>query len=185
MNVVRMRDYELHYERTEGSVIDYDTRGGFGKAYFVLILSYSHNGNDYLLCDTRPFNGVLEQAEGTTMPIYVDPQNPARAVTVWSTDTFSVVSAVLLAFATVIFFVCMRVLRGPKSFAQRALCAYLPIAVTGAAFVLFCLAGLPHGGALFGRVRGAAGYSVVSGLALLFAVADGLISRKIKKMTLS
>lgn len=183
LNVARMRDYELHYERTEGTVIDHDTRGGFGKAYFVLILSYSYDGYDYLLRDTRPFRGVLEQAEGTTMPIYVDPQNPARAATVWSADEFSTVSAVLFAFASVIFFACARFLRGPKTIAGRVLCAYLPMAVMGAAFALFCLIGLPHGGALFCRVRGAAGYLAVAGLALLFAVADGLISRKIKKLT--
>lgn len=183
LNVARMRDYELHYERTESTVVDHETKGGFGKAYFVLILSYSYDGNDYLLRDTEPFRGVLEKAVGTTVLLYVDPHNPARAATVRSADAFSIVSAVLFAFAAVTFFACVRFLRGPKSFAGRVLCAYLPMAVMGAAFVLLCLVGLPHGGALFFRVRGAAGYLVMTGLALLFTVADGLISRKLKKMT--
>ncbi len=184
LNVARMRDYELHYERTQATVIDHDTRGGFGKAYFVLVLSYSYDGYDYLLRDTRPFRGVLEEAYGKQMPVYVDPQNPARAATVWSADEFSVVGAVLFAFSSVLFLAIARFLRGPKTFARRALCAYLPIAVMGAAFTLLFLVGLPLGGALFSRVRGAAGYIVVSGLALLLAVADGLISRKLKKIML-
>lgn len=178
LSVARMRDYELHYERTEGTVVGHDTRGGSGKAYFVLVFSYSYDGEDYLLRDTRDFRGVFEEAEGMSVPLYVDPENPARAATVWSADEFSVVSAVLFAFAAVTFFVCVRLLRGPKTVARRILCAYLPIAVMGAAFVLFCLIGLPHGGALFDCVRGAAGYLVIAGFSLLLAVADGLISRR-------
>lgn len=184
LNVARMRDYELHYERTEATVIGHDTRGGFGKAYFVLVLSYTYDGNDYLLRDTRLFGGVLEEAYGKQMPVYVNPQNPARAVTVWSSDGLSIISAVTFAFSSVLFLAVARFLRGPKTFGWRVLCAYLPIAVMGAAFTLLFLVGLPLGGALFSRVRGAAGYVVVSGLALLFAVADGLISRKLKKIML-
>ena len=177
-----MRDYELHYERTEATVVGHDTRGGFGKAYFVLVLSYTYDGNDYVLRDTRSFGGVLEEAYGKQMPVYVNPQNPARAVTVWSSDGFSIISAVTFAFSSVLFLAVARFLRGPKTFGRRVLCAYLPIAVMGAAFTLLFLVGLPLGGALFSRVRGAAGYIVVSGLALLFAVADGLNSRKLKEI---
>ena len=127
---------------------------------------------------------MLEEAYGKQMPVYVNPQNPARAVTVWSSDGFSIIGAVTFAFSSVLFFAVARFLRGPKTFGRRVLCAYLPIAVMGAVFTLLFLVGLPLGGALFSRVRGAAGYVVVSGLALLFAVADGLISRKLKEIML-
>lgn len=40
------------------------------------------------------------------------------------------------------------------------------------------IAPAPHGGALFCRVRGAVGFTVLAGIALVVGVADGLLSRK-------
>lgn len=36
----------------------------------------------------------------------------------------------------------------------------------------------PHGGALFCRVRGAVGFTVLAGIALVVGAADGLLLRK-------
>ncbi len=86
------------------------------------------------------------------------------------------------ALGAILYVVGMATLLAVKksSFKKRALAIWLPLFGLCAACVLLFWVGLPLEGfaAVFGRVRGAIGFTVLAGIALVLGTLDGLLSRR-------
>ncbi len=89
---------------------------------------------------------------------------------------------VAFALGAILYVVDMATLLAVKksSFKKRALAIWLPLFGLCAACVLLFWVGLPLEGfaAVFGRVRGAIGFTVLAGIALVLGTLDGLLSRR-------
>lgn len=181
ITVARMRRYELDFVRTEGRVTDFEVHGMGGKAYFTLVISYSYGGREYSFADSMAFEGLLSEALGSGTEILVNPDNPAEAVRVNSSGSFSVIAAVVFAISAFTFAIGVSLTGG--GYKRRALLGYLPVFLAGIVFMFLFWFGLPYDdfGAVFGRMGGASGYLSLSVLAAVAAAIDGAVTLRFRK----
>ncbi|MDE7108269.1 MAG: DUF3592 domain-containing protein [Clostridiales bacterium] len=185
--VARMYNYETNYVTVNGTVSSYNVNHGStssnsSRNTYNLVITYVFNDHEYKLSDSVAYHKRPTDMIGTTTEIYVDPQNPEKAKKVTTADDPSIVSAIIFPFTAIIFTLGMLLLLQEKggSLIKRILLIWLPVFSLCVASVLLFWIGLPNDGfsAVFARVEGAIGYTVVGGVALLAALIDMIISNK-------
>ena len=184
-NIAKVRNYELHYTKTYGMVTAIRTHNSTGyrnDRHYYLIFSYTADGKTYSAEDWEGYNSSPDKMIGERIAIYVSKADPERAARVVTADGFSIMAAFACVLGAIPYVVGMATLLAVKksSFKKRALAIWLPLFGLCAACVLLFWVGLPTEGfaAVFGRVRGAIGFTVLAGIALAFGTVDGLLSRK-------
>lgn len=181
IDISRTRNYELHYERITGTVVDFYIHGVGRSARISLIISYAYGGNIYILKDPSSFGGLLSSVKNTEKDLFVNPLDPNDAVTVSTAGAFSTVEVALFGLA--VFLIVITAFLSGRSYKRRVLFAYLPAVVLSLTFLFLSLLGYPRSGldTVFARMDGAAGYAVVAGIALVAALIDGIVTRVAKK----
>ena len=185
--VARMHNFETNYITVSGTVSDYkvnhsaSTHWRSGTTY-TLVISYAYDGRGYKLSDTVAYRKRPTDMIGTTTEIYVNPQNPEQAKKVTTADDPSFVSAMVFPLCAIFYTIGALLLLQEKgnSFVKRLLVIWLPVFLWCAATVLLYWIGLPNDpfGAVFPRVEGAIGYTVVAGIALFAFLTDTIITHK-------
>ncbi len=185
--VARMYDYETNYVTVNGTVSSYNVNhGSIGSSSsrntYSLVITYVFNDHEYKFSDTTSYHKRPTDMIGTTTEIYVDPKNPQNAKKVSTADDPSIVSAIIFPFAAIIFTLGMLLLLQEKggSLVKRLLLIWLPSFLLCVTNVLLFWIGLPHDGfgAVFARVEGAIGYTVVGGVAVLATLIDLIVSNR-------
>ncbi|MDE7296374.1 MAG: DUF3592 domain-containing protein [Clostridia bacterium] len=183
----RMHNFETNYLTVTGTVSNYKINhgtitGNHSRTTYTLVISYSYDGRAYEFSDTVAYHARPTDMIGTTTEIYVNPQNPERAKKVTTADDPSIISAIVFPFGAVVYALGVQLLLQEKgsSFTKRLFRIWLPVFLWCVASVLLFWIGLPNDGfgAVFSRVEGAIGYTVVAGVALLAICIDGIVSKK-------
>lgn len=190
-NTLTMRSYELDFVRIEGTVTGYETHhsstsGHGSRTYYYLRISYEYDGEEYTFTDRTGHRYLESDVIGSSTEIYVDPQEPSRAEKVSSSDFISILCACFFAFFCVTYAVGMNLFLSTKgsSFKKRFAFVWGVDMLLGIAFLLLFRLGLPSSGfgEVFTRIEGAVGVTVVTGLVVLAASLDGLITRKLRSV---
>lgn len=187
-NTVRMRNYELNYDKIKGSVAGVkessSVHGRAHRTYYYLVISYTFNGQEYQFTDITGHRYLTQSMIDNPVEIYVDPQNPNKAEVLTSSDFASIICACFFAFFCVAYSVGMNLLLSSKcsSFKKRCLFVWGIEVLLGTVFLLLFWLGLPHSGfgEVFVRIEGAVGVTVVTGIVLCVALIDGLLTKKFK-----
>lgn len=189
LNISNMRGFETNGVRLTATVTgirseSYVHQGNHRTSVrYYRIFSYEYNGATFEARDGEGWKAYKEEQLGKQLEIYVDPQNPTRAQAVSTVDLYSVISVVLFGITLPMFAAGAAMLlqaTGKNTFRNRASFVWLPVFLVCAGAVLLLWAGLPHDGfgAVFTRVRGAIGYTVLAGIALVAAAIDRFARRK-------
>ncbi|MDE6867527.1 MAG: DUF3592 domain-containing protein [Clostridia bacterium] len=186
--VARMHNFETNYIAAVGTVSDYEvshrtaTSGNYSRTRYFLVISYTFEGRMYKFTDTVAYRTRPTDLIGTTTEIYVNPKNPEQTKKVTTADDPSIVSAISFPFGAVFYALGTLLLLQEKgnSLVKRLFRIHLPVFLWCVASVLLFWIGLPNDGfgAVFSRVEGAIGYTVVAGIALLTFLIDVIISKK-------
>ena len=188
-NTVRMRNYELNNVKITGKIIDVETHHSTAgtnhgsRTYYYLVISYEYDGQEYKFTDRVGHDYIERGTVGSSTQIYVNPQNPAQAEKVTSSGFVSIICACFFAFFFVTYSAGMNIFLSIKgsTFKKRLLFVWGIVILLGITFLLLFWLGLPNGdfGEVFARIEGAIGVTVISGLALLVALLDGIITYKL------
>ncbi len=182
-----MYNYETNYATVRGTVSGYNVNHGpisssSSRNTYNLVITYVFNDHEYKFSDSVAYHKRPTDMIGTTMKIYVNPQNPEKAKKVTTADDPSIVSAIIFPFAAIVYTLGMLLLLQEKggSLVKRLLIIWLPIFLWCIATVLLFWIGLPNDGfnAVFSRVEGAIGYAVIGGVSLLAALIDVIVTNK-------
>ncbi len=189
-----MRNYELNYIKTKGTVVDIEKRHGTSGKYhtssthYYLVISYTFEEQDYTFTDRVGYNYNVYNKIGTSTEIYVNPKNPSQAERITSSGFVSIICACFFAFFCVTFAAGMNILLSIKenTLKKRFLFVWGIEILLGIVFLLLFWLGLPHSGFgdIFVRFEGAVGVTVVCGLVLCITLLDGVITYKIHSKNL-
>ena len=183
-HTANMRSYELDYVKTEGTIVGAEIRGSSGRKGYYYVIAYSYAGQEYKFTDRGGNGYVTSSAIGTVTEIYVNPENPAQAEKVSSADYVSIICACFYAFFCATYSAGMNIFISIKgsSLKKRFLFVWGVEILLGIAVVLSFWTGLPFSGfgAVFLRIRGAIGVTVVTGLVALVSLLDLIITRKLR-----
>lgn len=186
-----MRNLELKYERTRGTVTDVEARRSsshtsnghsVSRTYYYFVISYTYEGQEYKFTDNVGQKYDVSDKIGYTTEVYVNPKNPAQAERVSSSGFVSIICACFFAFFCVTYAAGMNILLSNTakgtSFRKRLLCAWGVELLLAMAFLLMFWLGLPRSGfaEVFTRIQGAVGLAVISQIVLIVTVIDGLLT---------
>ncbi|MBD5131067.1 MAG: DUF3592 domain-containing protein [Clostridiales bacterium] len=186
-HTVRMRSYELNYLRMQGTIVDIKVEhssGGSGwsaKTSYYYIISYEVDGEEYTFTDRSGHEYYSAYSNvGKTTEIYINPQDPTDVEKVSSAPFVSIICACFYAFFSVTFAAGMNILVGNygTTFLKRLLFVWGAEILLGIIVLLLFWIGLPNSGfgEVFTRINGAIGVTVISGLVLLIALIDGIVT---------
>ena len=183
-HTARMRNYELNYVKTEGTVIGVDTHyNSSSRTGYHLIISYTFKGQEHTFTDRVGHRSIKRGTIGSSTEIYVNPQNPNQAEKVTSSGFVSIICACFFAFFCVTYGAGMNLLVSIKgsTFKKRCIFVWGMEILLGILFLLLFWLGLPHSGfgEVFTRIEGAIGVTVVSCLVLCVTFIDGIITYKL------
>ena len=180
-HTANMRRYEFDYVKTEGTIVGVEIHSSSGRSGAYYVIAYEYGGQEYKFTDRS--GNASGRKTGTTTEIYVNPENPAQAEKVSSADYVSIICACFYAFFCATYSAGMNIFISIKgsSFKRRFLFVWGAEILLGIAVVLSFWAGLPFSGfgAVFLRIRGAIGVTVVTGLVALVSLLDLIITRKL------
>ena len=188
-HTVKMRNYELNFVVTDGTVIDMEkstSSSSHGHTYYYYyVISYEFQGNTYSFTDSEGHHTFQTENIGKSTKIYVNPQNPRQAERVRSSDYASVICACFFAFFCLAYAAGMNFLLSLKTstYKKRFLFTWGIEFLIGIAFILLFWLGLPHSGfgEVFIRVRGAVGITVILGLIMMACIINGIVTYKLSK----
>ncbi len=188
-HTARMRNYELNYERGQGTIIAVEVRHSStgshrgSRTYYYFVVSYEYGGQEYTFVDRTGHNYVADGIIGSSVEIFVNPQSPEKAEVVTSADFVSIICACFFAFFCVTYAAGMNILLSTKrnTFKKRIAFVWGAEILLGIAFLLLFWLGLPNSGfgEVFVRIKGAIGVAVVSQIVALIAFIDAIITFKI------
>ncbi|MDE7163343.1 MAG: DUF3592 domain-containing protein [Clostridia bacterium] len=188
-HTARMRDFELNYVRTTGTVIGVDTHHSSNGVHsasrtdYYLIISYTFEGQEHTLTDRVGHRSIKRGTIGSSTEIYVNPKNPNQAEKVSSSGFVSIICACFFAFFCVTYAAGMNLLVSIKrsTFKKRFIFVWGMEILLGIVFLLLFWLGLPNSGfgEVFVRINGAIGVTVVSCLVLCVTLLDGIITYKL------
>lgn len=188
-HTVILRNYELNYIKTEGTVIDVERKTSHSfkhnKSHYYLVVSYTLNGQEYTFTDRTGYNAVYESMVKNPVQIYVNKENPAQAEVVNSSVFASIISVCFLAFSCVTYAVGMNMLlslNNNSSFKKRFLFVWGMEILLVIIFLLLFWLGLPNSGfgEVFVRIDGAIGACVILGLVVAVTLLDGFLTYKLR-----
>lgn len=188
LHVARMRDFELNYIRTYGTVTDFEIHHSpsskHSSTHYSYVFTYHYDGKTYKATDWVAVTWRNEEMLGEKVEIYVNPAQPEQAARVETADGYSVMASVPFVISLLAFSVGGLTLVGLKGggYKKRILLVWLPELLFCAAYILLFALGLPHDGvaAIYARTKGAIWISVGGGLLVLAAAIDGLITYKLR-----
>ena len=187
VHVARMRNYELNYTKTVGTVTDYKyhhSAGAGSSRHYALVISYTFDGKTYCFNDSVAFPARPDDIIGTNTEIYVNPKNPEQVKKATTADDLSIAAVLVFAFSLPPYVIGMGLMSEEKGFGfvKRILCMWLPVFAACVLSILLCWTGFPNSsfGTAYLRTDGAIGYTVLAGLAVVGAAIDGAITKGVK-----
>lgn len=184
-----MRNYEINYVKINGTIVDIESRHSSGslsthtpsRTVYHFVISYTYEETENTFTDRVGHNYAETGKIGTSVKIYVNPQNPKQAEMVMSAGFVSIMCACFFAFFCVTYSAGMNIFLSIKgsTYKKRLLFVWGILIVLGVAFLLLFWLGLPYSefSEVFARIEGAVGVTVICGIVLLVALLDVILSK--------
>ena len=190
-HTVRLRNYEMQHVKIYGTIVDVveehsvSSQTGIVDSYYYVV-AYTYEGKEYKFADGdgHKYSSVYGDI-GKSIEIYVNTKNPSKAETIAASDNISIICACFFAFFCVTYAVGMFIESENKrfklTFTKRFLRVWGVEVALCVVFLLLFWIGLPNSGfgAVFTRVDGAVGITVICGLILLCTTIDGIVTYKL------